>query len=118
MRSAAPDICVVGAGAWGLNHVETLRQLGRLGAIVESDPQRRDEARATYAQTAVLASVDEALARGYTAFVVATPSRTHYEVARALLDRGAHVLVEKPLALVAEEARDLCRRAEDRKIDV
>jgi predicted dehydrogenase len=114
MRSAAPDICVVGAGAWGLNHVGTLRQLGRLGAIVDIDPQRRDDARARYPETTVLASVDEAIARGYTAFVVATPSRTHYDVARALLDRGAHVLVEKPLALVADEARDLCRRARDR----
>jgi UDP-2-acetamido-3-amino-2,3-dideoxy-glucuronate N-acetyltransferase len=115
MRSAVPDICVVGAGAWGLNHVETLRELGRLGAIVEKDPRRREEARARCPDTIVLESVEDALARGHTAFVVATPSRTHYEVARALLDRGAHVLVEKPLALVADEARDLCRRAKERR---
>ena len=32
-------ICVVGAGAWGKNHIRTLHELGLLGGIVESDKE-------------------------------------------------------------------------------
>ena len=33
------NICVVGAGNWGRNHIRTLHQLNSLGAVVENDPQ-------------------------------------------------------------------------------
>jgi predicted dehydrogenase len=44
---------------------------------------------------------------------VATPPRTHYEVARLALEAGKHVLVEKPLAVDPDEAEDLLRLADD-----
>jgi predicted dehydrogenase len=48
------------------------------------------------------------------AVVIATPAVTHAELARRALDAGRHVFVEKPMALAAKEARDLCERAEAR----
>jgi len=39
--------------------------------------------------------------------VVATPSATHYEIGKNLLQQGKHVLMEKPLAVRFEEAREL-----------
>lgn len=107
----ADPICVVGAGEWGKNHARALRQLGRLGGIVDIDPVRRHELAGEHPDAAVFASIGEALQQRFAGFVVATPAPTHYDVARVLIDRGHHVLVEKPLALVADEARDLCRRA-------
>ena len=47
----------------------------------------------------VLASAD--------VLVVATPNRSHVELATAGLERGLHVVVDKPLAPTAEEARQL-----------
>lgn len=44
--------------------------------------------------------------------VIATPSGTHYAPARAALDRGLHVVVEKPLAVDLDEATDLYRRSQ------
>ncbi len=104
-------ICVVGAGGWGKNHVHTLHQMGLLGGIVDVDDNRRADLTAKYPEIPVYASIAEALPRKFGGYVVATPAPTHYEVTRLLLDSGHHVLVEKPIALVAEEARDLCRRA-------
>jgi UDP-2-acetamido-3-amino-2,3-dideoxy-glucuronate N-acetyltransferase len=109
----SPDLCVVGAGRWGANHVKTLHQLGRLGGVVDTDAARREQLAAQYPDALVFAAIGDALDHGFAGWVVATPARTHYEVTRRLLDRGQHVLVEKPLALVAGEAQDLVRRARD-----
>ncbi|ELZ60639.1 MULTISPECIES: Gfo/Idh/MocA family protein [unclassified Haloferax] len=46
------------------------------------------------------------------AVAVATPNGLHYEQTSAVLDRGLHVLCEKPLATDAEEAYELTTRAE------
>jgi predicted dehydrogenase len=46
--------------------------------------------------------------------IVATPHSRHYEAARAALERGLHVMCEKPLCLRAEEARDLVKLAAER----
>jgi UDP-2-acetamido-3-amino-2,3-dideoxy-glucuronate N-acetyltransferase len=111
-------ICVVGAGGWGKNHVQTLHQLGMLGGIVDVDPRRREELVVKYPQAKVYASVAEALPSRFSGYVVATPAPTHYEVTRLLLDAGHHVLVEKPMAMVTAEARDLCKRARARNVNL
>ncbi len=46
--------------------------------------------------------------------IVATPPRTHHAIVRAALEAGKHVLVEKPLATTAADARDLIEVAEER----
>jgi predicted dehydrogenase len=47
------------------------------------------------------------------AVVVCSPHATHAEVVMAALDRGLHVLVEKPLCLVPDDAAAICRRREE-----
>lgn len=57
-------------------------------------------------------SVDELLDAGLDGLVVTTPHDLHFEVAAKALDRGIHVLVEKPMTLHAEQAWELVERAE------
>ena len=47
---------------------------------------------------------------------VTTPPPFHYECAKTALDRGKHVLVEKPVAFTAEEVTDLYDRAAARSV--
>jgi predicted dehydrogenase len=47
---------------------------------------------------------------------VVAPTRAHYEIARFFLDRGVHVLVEKPITDNLDEAADLVRRATSRRL--
>ena len=47
--------------------------------------------------------------------IVASPHTLHYEHARAALERGLHVMVEKPMALRAEHARELVALARERQ---
>jgi predicted dehydrogenase len=56
------------------------------------------------------------LAGDVDAIVVATPVNTHYRLAKAALLAGKHVLVEKPLTLRADHARDLIDLAAERSL--
>src|SRR5205823_1078918 len=60
----------------------------------------------------VIERFDEALASDVDAVVIATPIRTHYELARRALEHGKHVLVEKPLTASSAEAERLIALSE------
>lgn len=80
-----------------------------VAAIVTSDPERQAQARKDHPSARVVASAEEALDADLV--VVATPNHTHAPLAREALDRGAAVVVDKPLALSAEEGRALAEHA-------
>jgi predicted dehydrogenase len=112
-------VVVVGAGAFGHNHLRVLRELetAGLGALlvgaVEPDPQRAREAAAQFS-IPVFASVEELLAANLHAGAacVAVPTVHHHLIASALLEAGLDLLVEKPLAATLAQADDLIRKAE------
>jgi UDP-N-acetylglucosamine 3-dehydrogenase len=89
---------VVGLGRFGSTHVRRLASLPdfRLCAVVDGSPAARPSA--DIAALPLLASVDE-LAPGIESATVATCDEAHATVALALMRRGCHVLVEKPLCL-------------------
>lgn len=107
-------ICTIGAGRWGKNHVRTLSSLGALGGIVEANAARKQELAQEYPDVQLFADVHGALEAPFDGYIVATPAETHYEIASVLLKRGKPVLVEKPMALSAAQARKLAKLAERR----
>ena len=88
----------------GRFHAEKFARLpGVQVAVVDPDP-----ARAPISDfRKVLGEVEAA--------VIAVPTNLHHEVARAFLERGLHVLVEKPLAATLDEADDLVNLASKKK---
>ncbi len=48
--------------------------------------------------------------------VICTPNRFHYDVAKAFIEKGIHVVCEKPLCFKVEEAEHLCRLAEENNV--
>jgi predicted dehydrogenase len=62
----------------------------------------------------VVASADEVWSAEHDLVVVATPNDTHAPLAREAVDRGSAVVVDKPLALSASEARELVEHAGER----
>jgi scyllo-inositol 2-dehydrogenase (NADP+) len=85
--------------------VETVDGL-ELAAIVTSDPERQERARAAHPDASVLASVDQLWA-GVDLVIVAAPNRTHVPLALAATERGLPVVVDKPLAPSVAEAKRL-----------
>lgn len=60
-----------------------------------------------------LANVEELWALDLDLIVVATPNDTHVPIARRALEAGAHVVVDKPLGVSAQEAEELVLRADE-----
>ena len=81
-----------------------------LDTVVTRDPQRADQARRRGAN--VVASIDEALATKPDLLVVATPNRHHVDSALAAIAAGVAVVVDKPLAPAAADARRVVEAAE------
>lgn len=81
----------------------------RLSAVVTGDPGRARAARARYPGVTVYPSADAlwADADRYEIAVVTTPNDTHAPLARAALEAGMAVVVDKPFALTARQGREL-----------
>lgn len=113
---ARPRIAVIGAGWWASTvHVPSLASYDRaeLVAVCDANVERAQDVARAHGVAAVCSDVRQLLSEHRPdAVVVATPHVTHHAVAAAALRAGAHVLVEKPLALTAEQAWDLVRIAE------
>ena len=102
---------VFGTGALGRHHTRLLGELPGVERVGVFDP-RREAAQAMAAEygARVFDSFDE-LADAIDAAVVAAPTVAHAELGTALLARGVHVLVEKPIAATLAEADALIAAA-------
>ena len=114
-------VAVIGAGAFGRNHLRVYRDLEaarpgelQLTALVDPDETRRSELAAKY-DVAGFASLDDALnsgARPFDAASVCVPTIHHASVAERLLEAGIDVLIEKPFAASIEQADRILALAE------
>lgn len=103
---------VIGAGAWGRNHVRTLASLAgaELAGVCDASAATREKLSRQYPSALITDSVDALLSK-VEAVVVATPAITHADVARQAIAAGIPVLVEKPFALSVRDAEDVAERA-------
>jgi predicted dehydrogenase len=100
-------IGVVGVGSLGYHHVRILRDVP--GAqLVGFYEQGADRAATVSAELGVQAatSLTELLDK-VDAVTVVVPTPAHHAVAKAALERGKHVLIEKPIAVSLDEADEL-----------
>ncbi len=105
---------VIGVGYLGRFHAQKYATLprSRLVAVVDADPEVRERVAAEVGCRAV-ADFREILGE-VDAVSIATPTPAHYDIARECLDRGIHVLVEKPITETLDEARGLVEVAASR----
>jgi predicted dehydrogenase len=110
MAEAVVSVAVVGAGAFGRNHLRVYRALEaagvvRLAACVDPSPAAREAVAAEYG-IAVFETIADLLAAmpDIGAASVCTPTIHHAAAAVALLGAGIDVLIEKPIAASLAEA--------------
>ena len=108
---------VAGAGVMGRNHARVLSDIRALELthVFDPDSVTAEGVAAAYGATPVT-TAEAFVDAGLDAAVVATPNRTHADLAVALLEKGVHVLVEKPIAATVEDARRIidAAKANDR----
>jgi predicted dehydrogenase len=108
-----PAIAHIGYGYWGRNIARNLSELGVLKAVV--DPDGRAAQAAASALLVRAAAFDEVLADpAIDGVSLASPAALHFRQAKAALEAGKHVFVEKPLALDLGEAEALVALARAR----
>jgi len=110
---------VIGAGAWGKNHVRTAATLpdAELVAVCDADAKTRERIGRQYPAVHVTADVADLLSR-VDAVVIASPATTHARVALQCIEAGKPCLVEKPFALTTRDAEAVARGAAERKLPV
>jgi predicted dehydrogenase len=108
-------IGVAGLGYWGPNLARNFDELAELTWLCDIDPDKLSRFSRRHPQANLTSRFDDLLDDPQLdAVVVATPVVTHYELARRALAAGKQVFVEKPMALHADEAEELCAMAEER----
>ncbi|MFF8994880.1 Gfo/Idh/MocA family oxidoreductase [Streptomyces sp. NPDC014983] len=87
-----------------------------LDTVVTSNPERQRQARDDFPDVTLARTPEELLARAgeLDLVVLASPNRTHVPLATAALEAGLPVVVDKPVAGTAAEARALAALAEER----
>ena len=101
-----PKVAVIGCGYWGKNLVRNFAEIGALTAICD-DNANTAQTIASQCQVAALDLETIVSAAGIDAVAIATPVKTHFDIAKKALLAGKHVFVEKPLALQVEDAETL-----------
>src|SRR5215510_4987192 len=102
--SPAVRIAVIGVGHLGRHHARILASLPHveLIGVVDTNRARADDVAQTVGTEAVEQASD--LVGRVDAVTVAVPTERHDDITRSWLDRGVHVLVEKPMARTLAEA--------------
>jgi predicted dehydrogenase len=109
---------IVGAGLMGRWHAHAVvRAGGTVAAIVDPLRQRAERLAGTYRRARLVPNLDSLHPEsGIDVIHICTPLETHEALTRAALERGCHVLVEKPLAASGPVTRELLRLAESRGV--
>jgi predicted dehydrogenase len=111
-------IAVVGAGAWGKNHIRVFSEMPnvQLKYVCDSDPAKLVSIRKTYPQAKTVEDpaplFQDPEVNG---IVIASSAVSHYPLAKQGLMAGKDLLVEKPMALNSKEAEEIAEMAEERK---
>ena len=101
------NVCVIGAGGWGKNHINTLNKLGALSGIVDFDSKLLNRYKDINEECTLYNSLDDAIKQDFDGFIIATPAETHFEIAKKLIKNSHNVLIEKPICLKYDEAKKI-----------
>jgi predicted dehydrogenase len=105
-------IGVIGAGVMGSNHARVLAGMPGLELVGVADPERQQQDLVKRVLgCAAVSGYEELLDLGLDAVTIAAPTHLHHPIALACIQRGVHVLVEKPIASSPEEGHEIIAAA-------
>ena len=109
------NYAIIGLGYWGKNYYRILNSNENinLSAVVDSNQNiNLDGGTKHFPDLEHLLNSEINI----DAAIVATPTNTHYEITKKLLNNGINVLVEKPLSTKADEANELINIADEKNL--
>ena len=109
---------VIGLGFIGPVHIEALRRTGMADIVAVADQNRAaaDACASKYNIPKSYTDYRDMLKNTEIDVIhICAPNFLHYEIAKAVLESGKHVICEKPLAICADEGRELVNLAKEKK---
>ncbi len=94
------SILIIGCGSIGERHLRCFQQTGRCQvSVCDSNAQLLSDVSKRYSATAFTSLTEAVQAQPFDAWVICTPAHTHLAIAREGAERGAALLIEKPLSV-------------------
>src|SRR3989442_3458514 len=112
---------VIGYGYWGPNIVRTLYSLDgcQVAAVCDQSPTALERVTKAYPGLPVTANPADLLTSAeIDAIAVVTPVHTHFELAKAALENGKHLFIEKPFTSTTQQPDELIELAELNKLKI
>ena len=109
-------IVQIGIGGWGKNHTRILSQLNVLVAVCDTDTQKSKEYGEKYSINHYDTLDKLLISEEFDAAFVVTPTSTHTEITRKILEAKKHVFVEKPMTYKSEDGEELAKLAVKNKV--
>ena len=107
------QIGIIGAGAFGQRHIETISREPLCEVTAIADPTAQAKTFAAQRSFAYYADFDDMLANAtLDAVIIATPNAMHAPAGLACAARGLHMLIEKPIAEAVDAATELSDAAQ------
>ena len=109
---------VIGCGYWGPNLIRNFIHTPGCSMEIccDRDQDRLDHIKGLYPNVKTSTDHNELLESDLDAVAIATPVWTHYPLAKAFLEAGKHVMVEKPLTNSSVDCYDLIKTAEQNNL--
>ena len=112
---------VIGYGYWGPNVVRNFhgQERSRVVAVCDKSEKSMQRIRQAYPDMHITGDSAELMtATDIDAVAVVTPVWTHFELAKAALENGKHVFVEKPFTCTTGQAEELIELADRKKLKI
>ena len=84
-NSITKNICVIGGGNWGKNHIKTLQSLNCLAGVVDSDESVINAINKIYPTCKVFSNIDDALSMNFDGYIIATGPSSHHSLAKKII---------------------------------
>lgn len=117
-RNSKLKVGIVGVGYWGPNLVRNFNNIEGcdVDAICDLDQRNLDNIKRLCPEVSTFHDFDTMIDSGIDAVVIATPTATHFGLAKRALEKGIHVFVEKPLTVESTESQQLIEIAKENNL--
>ncbi len=115
------NVGVIGCGYWGPNLIRNFLACQETNLLWASDldQKRLEKVLKPYPQVKKTVNYEDILNdQKVDAVAIATPPRTHFPIAKACLEKGKHILVEKPLATDVRQGEELVELARRNRLQI
>lgn len=115
-------IAVIGIGHLGRLHVKNLKEIEKerndiqVTGIFDTDSEKLNKTAEEFS-VKTFKSVDEAI-NSNDAVILVTPTTTHFELAKKIIEKNKNIFIEKPVTETIPEAEELMKLSKDKEIKI